>query len=93
MSKTIFQVPIDKDLRDQAVEMALASGFSSLQEPVRLFIRQFTTGDLKIKFESKIQLSPKAIRRYDRITEDFKTNKNIFTVHGVEELMKHLNHL
>lgn len=94
MNKTILQVPIDKNTRDLATLTAVNLGFSSLQEPVRLFLKQLSTGNLRVKFEPKaVQLSPKAIKRYDKMTKDFKTGKNIFTANSVDELMAHLNSL
>lgn len=94
MNKTILQIPIDKELREQATLMAINSGFSSLQESTRVLLKQFSTGKLKLRFEPEpVQLSAKAIKRYDKMTKDFEEGKNVFTAHSVEELMDHLNNL
>ena len=38
--KTVLQVPIDATLRKDAEKQALEQGFSSLQELVRVFLKQ-----------------------------------------------------
>ena len=53
---TILQVPINKNLRDQAVLNAEKMGFSSLQEMVRLFINKIAAGEMEVKFQPVIQL-------------------------------------
>lgn len=80
MNKTILQIPIDKETRDQAVVTALGMGFSSLQEPIRLFIKQLAQKELQVKFEPKsIQLSPKAIKRYNKILDQIDKGQVIST--------------
>ena len=60
MNTTIIQVPISKSLRDQAVKVAHDSGFSSLQDVIRLFLKLFADGKINATFEPKfIQLPPK----------------------------------
>jgi len=89
---TILQVPMSKELRDQAASQARNMGFSSLQETVRIFLGKLALGQVNIKFEETVQLSPKAIKRYDKMIEEAKSGKNIskaFT--DVKEMMKYLN--
>lgn len=52
MNSTILQVPISKNLRDEAVKAAARLGFSSLQEIVRIFLMQLAKGRIKITFET-----------------------------------------
>ncbi len=52
MNSTILQVPISKDLRDDAAVAASSLGFSSLQEAVRVFLTQLAEGRIKITFET-----------------------------------------
>lgn len=92
MSNTILQVPLSKDLRDQAASAASKMGFSSLQEIVRVFINKVASGSLEIKLEEPVQLSPRAIKRYNKIIDDIdsgKTKLKSFT--SVKSLMKDLN--
>lgn len=89
---TILQVPINKQIRDKAASKAESMGFSSLQEVVRIFVNKVAEGEIGVSFEPTVQLSAKAIRRYNRITADIKAGKNVsksFT--DVKEMMKYLN--
>lgn len=93
METTILQIPISKNLRDKAVLAAEESGFSSLQEVVRVFLKQFAHKEVEVVIEPKpVQLSKKAIRRYNKISDEIASGKaKLFTAHSVEELMDHLN--
>lgn len=76
MNSTILQVPISKGLRDEAATAATNLGFSSLQEAVRVFLAQLPTQTVKISFEPKpIQLSTKAIKRYNKIIDEIDSGK------------------
>lgn len=89
---TILQVPINKDLRDKASKASEKMGFSSLQEAVRLFINKVADGNIDVTFEETVQLSPKAIRRYNKIIDEIESGKNVskpFT--DVGKMMKYLN--
>jgi len=92
MNSTILQIPINKNLRDQAASKAEKMGFSSLQEVVRLFLNKIALGELDVTFEQTIQLSPKAISRYNKIIDEVESNKvKTKTFADVNSLMKHLN--
>jgi len=93
MDSTILQVPISKALRDEASIAASNMGFSSLQEAVRVFLSQLPTQTVKITFEQPpIQLSAKAIKRYDKISEDFRLNRNKYkSFTNTDEMMDYLN--
>lgn len=89
---TILQVPIDKNLRDQATSKAAKMGFSSLQEIVRLFVNKIAAGEIDVKFEKTIQLSPTAIKRYNKMIDEIESGKvkpNSFS--DVASMMKYLN--
>lgn len=66
---TILQIPIDKIIRNRAASEAEKMGFSSLQEIVRIFVGKIAAGEVNVKFEDTIQLSPKAIKRYNKIID------------------------
>ena len=93
MDTTILQVPISKYLRDEASLAASNMGFSSLQEAVRVFLTQLRSQIVKITFEQPpIQLSAKAIKRYDKISGNFKLNKNKYpSFTDVDKMMEYLN--
>ena len=89
---TILQVPINKNLRDQAASKAEKMGFSSLQEVVRIFLNKIAAGEVNIRFEETIQLSPKAIKRYNKMIDEVDSGKvKTKTFTDVSNLMKYLN--
>lgn len=92
MNSTILQVPINKSLRDQAASKAEKMGFSSLQEIVRLFLNKIAAGEIDVKFEKTVQLSPKAIKRYNKMIDEIESGKvktPEFT--DTDSLMNYLN--
>lgn len=93
MDSTILQVPISKSLRDEAALAASNMGFSSLQEAVRVYLTQLKNNIVKITFEHPpVQLSAKAIKRYNKISEDFALNKNKYpSFTDVDKMMEYLN--
>ncbi len=83
------------DLRDRAYKMAVDQGFSNLQEAMRVIMQKFSVGALHIGVYSEpepVQLSAKAIKRYDRMTKDFENGKNFTTAKNVKELMAQLKY-
>ncbi len=93
MNKTILQIPLDKKIRDQATIVAAELGFSSLQEPIRLFINRIA--QRKVEFTitdaEEVQLSPRAIKRYEKMVDDIKKGKvKTIKSNSIEELMKSL---
>lgn len=91
MNKTILQVPLNKDLKITAEQVALSQGFSSLQEAVRLFLNKLAQGSMKITFEETIQLSTKAIDKYNSIADDIDKGKDVYKADNVLDLMKKLH--
>lgn len=93
MNSTILQIPINKSIRDQAASKAEKMGFSSLQEVVRLFLSKVATGQIDVTFEEpSIQLSSRAIKRYDKMIDEIESGKvktESFT--DVKSLMNYLN--
>lgn len=92
MNSITLQVPVNKNIRDQAALKAEKMGFSSLQEIIRLFLNKIAVGEVNIKFEETIQLSPKAIKRYDKMIDEIESGKTkLETFTSVSDLMKNLN--
>jgi hypothetical protein len=95
MSRTVVQIPVTTDLRDSAYAMAISQGFSSLQEAMRVILHKFASGALHVGVYTEpapIQLSAKAIKRYDQMTKDFENGKNYTVTNSVEELMQQLGY-
>lgn len=92
MNSTILQVPINKNIRDQALTAAEKMGFSSLQEVVRLFLNRVATGEIDVTFEPVVKLSDKNDKRYSKIIDKINSGKNkVKTFTSVAALMKDLN--
>ncbi len=89
---TILQIPINKNIRNQAASKAEKMGFSSLQEAVRIFLNKMAAGEVNVRLEESVQLSPKAIKRYNKMIDEVESGKvkpKSFT--DVASLMKYLN--
>ncbi len=92
MNSITLQVPINKRVRDQAALKAEKMGFSSLQEVIRLFLNKIAAGEVNFRFEETIQLSSRAIKRYNKIINEIESGKaQIASFTDVGSLMKHLN--
>ena len=95
--KTILQIPMDKSLKIKAETMANNEGFSSLQEMVRVLLKQFVIK--KEKFSFNFSGSDEYITHEQEKTLDKKfaiMQKNIKTGKFVkssnaDELMAYLN--
>lgn len=89
-TRAVLQVPINSSLRKEAEKQALAQGFSSLQEAVRVFLKKLAQGAIGVTFEETVQLSPRAIKRYNKMIDEIEQGKNVFAAENVDDLMKHL---
>lgn len=91
-NKTILQVPIDVNLRDQASSAAEDLGFSSLQETIRVFLKKLASKSITVSFEETEKLSPAAEKRYARMIKEVESGKvKTMSFDNVDDLMKHLN--
>lgn len=89
---TILQIPISKSLRNEVETIVRNTGFSSLQEYLRVYLTQLKNSVIHVVTEPKsTQLSPKAIVRYNKISKDIISGKNIMHANSIDELMKQLN--
>ena len=91
MQKTVLQIPMNTQLKRDAENVAFAQGFSSLQEAVRLFLAKLAEKRIELTFQETVRLSPKAIKRYNKITRDIEAGRNVFVAKDVDDLMKQLN--
>lgn len=90
MQKTILQVPITRDIKDNAEVAAHEQGFSSLQEIVRVFLAKLAAKKIEVTLDSAF-LSDENEKRYLTMTEDFETNTNIHKAKSVTDLLTQLN--
>ena len=94
MQKVTLQIPMDSKLKANAEKVALDQGFSSLQEVLRIFMKKFASKKIDISFEEEnvVYLSPKAEKRYAKITRDIESGKEkVYSAKNVDDLMKQLN--
>ena len=92
MNSTILQVPIKRQVRDQATSVAEKMGFSSLQEVVRLFLNKMAASEIDVRFEETVRLSLESKKRYNRMIDEIDSGKaKTKTFTDVGSLMKHLN--
>lgn len=93
MAKTILQIPLDTNLRRQAALAAQNLGFSSLQETVRVLLKQLAERALTLSFEAPpVELSPRAARRYNKMIDDIESGKvKTYVAHGVDDLLDQLH--
>ena|SRR3989344_3544549 len=93
MDKSILQVPISKDLRLSAEQVALSEGFSSLQEYVRVLLKKISSREIAI-YVGKVplvQLSDKASSVYTAVEKDYLEGKNIYSASSVNDLIDKIN--
>jgi len=91
MSKTVLQIPLTTQLKNNAEAIAAEQGFSSLQEVVRVFLTKFAAKKVEITWQEPVYLSEYNEKRYIDMSEDFNNNKNIVSVNNVADLVKKLN--
>lgn len=91
MQKVTLQIPMNERLKVEAEKAALAQGFSSLQELVRVLLSKVAQRKIEVQFEEVVILSKKNEKRYLKMTEDFKNNRNVYTSKNVEEFLSKLN--
>ncbi len=92
MNNTVLQIPMTMDLREKSEKAAVEAGFSSLQEAVRIFLKKFSHKELVISFDMpKIKLSTKNEKRYLKMIEDYKNNKDIVKNNTIGDFFDKLN--
>lgn len=92
MAKTMLQIPMDASLKARATAAARAMGFSSLQESVRVWLAQIIKQTPILRYEEPaVQLSPRAIRRYNKMIDDIDSGRvKTKSFSTVETMMKEL---
>jgi hypothetical protein len=98
MNKTIVQVPVSVTLRDQAAAIVQNEwGLSSLQEALRLHMRQIVNRTIHLTTSTKEPpefLTPKQeailTKQYHKIQVELKSGQGL-TSSSADELMNYLN--
>jgi len=75
MQRAVLQIPIDRQFKQQAEKVATSQGFSSLQEAVRVFLAKLAEKRIELTFQETVRLSPRAIKRYDKMIEGIEKGK------------------
>ncbi|MCH7729959.1 hypothetical protein IID21_00350 [Patescibacteria group bacterium] len=93
MQKVIVQVPMTKKLRDAATRAAKDSGFSSLQEVIRLFTTKLAKKQVSIDISGVEYLTPQedAIleKRYKEFLAEKKKGKT-YKATSAKEMIRQL---
>lgn len=96
MTKVTIQVPVNESLKISAENAAIESGFSSLQEAIRVFMTQFAKKAISIGIYKNVQdeiLTPQqdAIikKKYKKIKKEIAGGKG-FAAHNATEMMEQL---
>ena len=92
MKRVILQIPMSEELKKSAEKAAMDMGFSSLQETIRVLLKKLSANKLKVDIYDvdEPQLSPRAIKRYEKIIKDIEAGKNITKTDNLDELFKML---
>lgn len=94
MQRIIVQVPMTKDLKDQAEAVSFEMGFSSLQEAIRILLTKLSKKEYRLKVEEVEQisdLSPAAERKFKKAIEDIKAGRVSPSFDNVEDAIAWLN--
>jgi antitoxin component of RelBE/YafQ-DinJ toxin-antitoxin module len=92
MNNTILQIPMPLELREKSEKVANDLGFSSLQEAIRVFLKKFSQKEIVVSFDiPQVKLSAKNEKRYLKIVEDYKNNKNIVRTNTTKDFFDKLN--
>jgi hypothetical protein len=91
MNKTILQIPLSKELKSTAEQEALAQGFSSLQEYVRVFLTKLAQKKIEVSIQEAVSLSEKSDKRYLKMTKDFEKGENSFHANDIKDFLNQLD--
>lgn len=93
-TKTNLQIPISLIVKKQAEKMAAKQGFSSLQELIRVFIANYTNGNVSFFFGNP--LSSEKLLIYEKDLEETKKairNGKIKAHDTAKDAINHLSSL
>jgi len=90
MNRVIVQVPMSPDLKKKASSVARDSGFSSIQEVIRVLLTKLAKKEISLRIEEETitDLHPAAERRLKKAVEDIKAGRNIYEPNDKDEFFK-----
>lgn len=95
MSRIVIQTPVTSQLRVEAERAAREQGYSSLQDAIRMYLRKLARREIKVQLQEQfppVQLSPKAIKRYDKMTRGIISGRTkLKWFDRVDDLISDLN--
>ncbi len=93
MNSVTLQVPMDKSLRNSAAQVAQEYGFSSLQEVIRVLLSKLAKRQLSVSVEQfpTVKLSAKNEKRYIKMEQDFRADRNVYHAKDVDDFLRQLN--
>lgn len=95
MSRIVIQTPVTSQLRVEAERVAREQGYSSLQDAIRMYLRKLARREIKVQLQEQfppVQLSPKAIKRYDKMTRGIISGRTkLKWFDRVDDLISDLN--
>ncbi len=95
MARVVIQTPVTAQLRHEAEQAAREQGYSSLQDAIRMYLQKLARREVWVQLQGKfppVQLSEKAVKRYDRLTRGITSGEvKLTSFNTVEELVKDLH--
>jgi len=94
MQRIVVQVPMTRDLKEQAEVVSSDMGFSSLQEAIRVLLTKLSKKEFSLRVEEVEEvrhLSPAAERKFKKAIEDIKAGRNIYKPRNKKEFFALLN--
>ena len=86
-----INISITDDQKGVVDQLVAQLGFANRSELFRTVLRKIKSSPQIIKEPDAIQLSPKAIKRYNKMIDDIESGKvKTFTANNTKELMDHL---
>lgn len=85
--KTLLQIPMDKNLRIDAEEVAEEMGFSSLQEVIRLFVSQLAAKNLMVNFIPRVRDEYLTEEQEKVLEKKYKEKSKLYEAKTAEEFM------
>lgn len=90
-NQTTIQVPVSNAIKSKAEALAKAQGYPSLTATIQKFLSMFATKELEMHADEEyIVLSPRARRRYTKMEEDIKKNRNVYYAKDMDEFLRQL---
>lgn len=94
MQRVVLQVPMTKDLKNQAEAVSSDMGFSSLQEAIRVLLTKLSKKEFSLRveeIEEVTDFSPAAERKFKKAIEDIKAGRVSPPFDNAEDAIAWLN--